>query len=92
MMMLKRRCIILENETGKVYVVDGKVHREDGPAIECKNGNKGWFLKGQQVSQETHELNTRYKTIIVDDKNWTSNRWGEYHLSRLVSKLKRTLW
>jgi len=28
------------------YTLNGKFHREDGPAIECANGNKGWYLHG----------------------------------------------
>ena len=67
MQILKRRCIVLENEDGKCWIVDGKLHREDGPAIECTNGNKAWFLKGKQYSKEEYELhkysNTTEATI-----------------------------
>jgi hypothetical protein len=75
MQLFKRRCIVLTDEHGKVYVVDGQVHREDGPAVECNNGNKAWFLNGQEVSKETHELNTRYKTVMLDDNKPTFSLW-----------------
>jgi hypothetical protein len=30
--------------------LNGKRHREDGPAIEYANGRRDWFLNGKQVS------------------------------------------
>lgn len=36
--------IITENDNGDIfYQVDGKFHRDDGPAIEWVTGYKGWF-------------------------------------------------
>ena len=31
---------------GKEWFLNGKLHREDGPAIEWADGNKEWFLNG----------------------------------------------
>jgi len=31
----------------KRWYLNGRRHREDGPAIESSNGYKGWFLHGQ---------------------------------------------
>ena len=31
----------------KVWYLNGKLHREDGPAIECVNGTKEWYLNGK---------------------------------------------
>jgi hypothetical protein len=28
------------------WYLNGKLHREDGPAIEYKNGDKSWWLNG----------------------------------------------
>ena len=30
------------------YCVNGKLHREDGPAAEGINGYKGWFINGKR--------------------------------------------
>ena len=36
------------NEYGtKSWFLHGKLHREDGPAIEWTSGNKSWFLHGK---------------------------------------------
>ena len=29
------------------WMLDGEFHREDGPAIECKDGNNGWYQNGK---------------------------------------------
>ena len=34
----------------KSWYIQGKLHREDGPAIEYANGTKGWFINGEEYS------------------------------------------
>ena len=31
----------------KVWLLNGKLHREDGPAFEYANGDKEWYLNGK---------------------------------------------
>ena len=31
----------------KFWYLNGKRHREDGPAFECANGTKFWYLNGK---------------------------------------------
>ena len=31
----------------KEWFLNGKLHREDGPAYESANGNKSWYLNGK---------------------------------------------
>ena len=37
----------------KVWYLNGKLHREDGPAVEYPNGSKMWYLNGIEVTEET---------------------------------------
>lgn len=37
---------VYEDGTKEWYLND-KLHREDGPAIECANGTKFWYLNGK---------------------------------------------
>jgi len=30
----------------KYWLINGKLHREDGPAVEYTNGDKSWYLNG----------------------------------------------
>ena len=39
-------CVTGINGTKRWYL-NGKFHREDGPAIEYTNGQYGWYLNGQ---------------------------------------------
>jgi len=34
------------------YRLHGKLHREDGPAIEYSNGFKQWWLNGKRITEE----------------------------------------
>ena len=36
---------------------EGKLHREDGPAVERDDGSKSWYLNGKQFTEE--EFNVR---------------------------------
>jgi len=38
--------------------LNGKLHREDGPAIEFANGDKSWYLNGDYVTKEEHKRMT----------------------------------
>ena len=35
----------------KYWYLNGKIHREDGPAVEFVNGTKHWYLDGKQFSE-----------------------------------------
>ena len=44
------------------YNENNELHREDGPAIECSNGDKAWYIKDKQLTEE--EFNNRKKPCI----------------------------
>ena len=39
--------VVVNADGDKSWYLNGKRHREDGPAIECANGNKWWYLNDQ---------------------------------------------
>jgi hypothetical protein len=43
-----------------------KLHREDGPAIECTDGYKEWWVNGERYSEESflRTISTGYSNII----------------------------
>ena len=43
---MKNGLIIDENGT-KYWYLNGKLHREDGPAIEYSSGRKFWYINGK---------------------------------------------
>jgi hypothetical protein len=46
-----------EYGTIRWYNEDGQLHREDGPALECADGDKSWWINGQRLTEE--EFNRR---------------------------------
>jgi len=34
------------------WYLDGKWHRENGPAIKCANGYKAWFMNGKRHRED----------------------------------------
>ena len=42
----------------KFWYLNGKWHREDGPAIEHASGGKEWYLNDKQVTEEEHKRMT----------------------------------
>jgi hypothetical protein len=54
----------------KAWYLNGKRHREDGPAIELANGNKSWYLNGKQHREDgpATEYSNGDKCWFVNDK------------------------
>jgi len=42
----------------KSWWLNGKMHREDGPAYEGADGSKAWYLNGKEVTEEEHKRRT----------------------------------
>jgi hypothetical protein len=44
--------VIVYNDGSRSWWLDFQLHREDGPAVEYPNGYKGWYLKGEKLTEE----------------------------------------
>ena len=42
----------------KFWSLNGKLHREDGPAVEYADGGKSWYLNDKRVTEEEHKKRT----------------------------------
>ena len=58
--------------------VDGVVHREDGPAIEWKDGTKSWYLNGQRHREDgpAVEWKDGTKSWYLNDKEYTEEEFA----------------
>ena len=36
----------------KEWYLNDQRHREDGPAIECQDGSKFWYIEGKEISEQ----------------------------------------
>ena len=70
--MNKPECKTYANGT-KEWYLNGKIHREDGPAIEWASGYKGWWLNGKKLTEQEHQAQTQActnKLIEIDGKKY----------------------
>ena len=50
----------------RYWYMNGKFHREDGPAFEYANGDKIWYINGKHLTEEEFLQMTQKHTIIID--------------------------
>ena len=49
----------------------GQLHREDGPAIECSDGSKDWYIDGHNINKLKNlflEFNILHKNVCLQLK------------------------
>jgi len=46
---------ISETTFYRVWYLNGKRHREDGPAIEHSNGDREWWINDERMPEEEHQ-------------------------------------
>jgi len=61
----KSRCM---DNGDNFWYLNGKHHREDGPAIETANGNKYWYLNGKLHREDGPAIE-----LASGDKFWYLN-------------------
>ena len=61
-------CLIANSYGDKLWYVNGKLHREDGPAIEYASGSKQWYINGK-----LHREDGPAVEVIDGDKFWYLN-------------------
>ena len=59
--ILKGYNITIDHWGNRVWYLNGKRHREDGPAIEWADGTRYWFLNGEPMSEEEFKERTGQK-------------------------------
>jgi hypothetical protein len=67
---------IVECSNGdKSWYLNGKWHREDGPAMECSNGTKHWYLNDVKYTESeflklTKSPSCNGKIVEIDGKKY----------------------
>ncbi len=51
--------LIVNTNGDREWYLNGKLHREDGPAIEFTGGDNYWYLNGEELTEE--EFNKRHQ-------------------------------
>ena len=68
----------------------GKYHRTDGPAVECGNGYKKWYIDGEKHREDgpAVEWISGRKSWYLDDIEYSED---QYHQELIKLKLKRLI-
>ena len=63
----------------KFYYLHGKLHREDGPAIEYAQGHKEWWLHGQRHREDgpAIEYTNGTKSYYLHGKQYSKKLWAQ---------------
>ena len=58
----------------KFWLLNGNLHREDGPAVEWPSGYKEWWLNGEELTEEEFISRTSNacdgKVIEIDGRKY----------------------
>ena len=73
----------------KRWYLNGKQHREDGPAIECADGTKRWYLNGELHREDgpAEEWASGTKYWYLNGKQLTEEEFNERTNKPCVSKV-----
>ena len=73
----------------KEWHLNGKKHREDGPAVEFSNGNKYWYLNGKCHREDgpAVEISNGDKSWFLNDVQYTE----EEHYNKLKPAKELTM-
>jgi|AntRauTorcE11897_2_1112592.scaffolds.fasta_scaffold00149_26 hypothetical protein len=55
--------LTIDDNLTKRWYLDGLLHRENGPAVKWINGDKFWYIKGIQLSEQ--ERKSRIRSIKI---------------------------
>ena len=55
--------MITHADGSKSWYLNGKYHREDGPAIEFADGSKHWYLNGKELTEEEFKRHILKKNL-----------------------------
>ena len=73
---MKKNGMVINSET-TTYYKNGKIHREDGPAIEWRNGNTHWLLNDRLHRTDGPAIDLVETELECTVKKWSIN--GKYH-------------
>jgi hypothetical protein len=73
-----------EYDNRTIYTLNGKIHRDDGPAAEFHNGSKVWFINGKKHREDgpAVERSDGYKTWYINDKELSEKEFNQYILQK----------
>ena len=74
----------VDRHGAKYWLLHGKYHREDGPAVETKDGYRAWYIHGRIRREDgpACEYPDGHKVWYLHGKMVHPEQIVDYHLSR----------
>ena len=66
--------VIVNSHGSQYWYLNGKLHREDGPAIIYANGDQAWYLNSEELTEQEFNNHNRPcvgKVVVVDGIEYT---------------------
>jgi hypothetical protein len=75
---MKEYKVVVTGDFTKWYNLEGKLHREDGPAIECSNGDKYYYINGKSHREDgpAIERANGTKSYYINDEELTEEEFN----------------
>ena len=69
----------ISSDGNKYWYLNGKLHRVDGPAVECSDGTKYWYLNGKlhRVDGPAIEYSNGDKYWFLNDIKYTEVEYNK---------------
>ena len=85
---MKSKLTIDEYGTKEWKLPSGKLHREDGPAVECIDGLKSWWINGKRHREDgpAIEWANGYKEWYLNGREYTEQEY-KYEMRSVKLKL-----
>jgi hypothetical protein len=78
---MKTYTVKIGNDGDKEWYLNGKRHREDGPAVEWANGDKEWYLNDKKYTEAEFnklmgkkEVTPKVKVVEIDGVKYELKR------------------
>jgi hypothetical protein len=86
---MKPKLTVDEYGTKEWKLPSGERHRENGPAVECINGDKAWFLNGNLHNKDgpAIEWGSGSKEWWINSTKYTEQEYKYKMRSRKLTKL-----
>ena len=66
---MKTYTVKIDDNGTKRWYSKGKLHREDGPAVEWASGDKAWYLNGELVTEK--DVLNLSQTVEIEGVKYT---------------------
>jgi hypothetical protein len=87
---MKTYTVTIDENGDKRWYFNGKLHREDGPAIEWADGDRYWYIHGNRHREDgpAIEYANGDKSWYINDEQLTESQFNQRTAKNLIPSVK----